>query len=127
MSNSKYQEAKDNIVNTLARQIDYKTYKNLYSKDFDTLQELVDKATPKNPILSKAWKVKMTAKEMFEELGFYITIYNDGEIIIWTNRDIDCKISFYEHDKEYGVFGCCYINLEIHNAITAQMKELGWI
>ena len=115
---SKYQEAKDNIVNTLARQIDYKTYKNLYSEDFDTLQELVDKATPKNQILSKAWKVKMTAKEMFEELGFYITIYNDGEIIIWTNRDIDCKISFYEHDKEYGVFGCCYINLEIHNAIT---------
>ncbi|MGZ0065944.1 DUF551 domain-containing protein [Thomasclavelia ramosa] len=45
MSNSKYQEAKDNIVNTLARQIDYKTYKNLYSKDFDTLQELVDKTT----------------------------------------------------------------------------------
>lgn len=47
---SKYQEAKDNIVNTLARQIDYKTYKNLYSKDFDTLQELVDKATPKKPV-----------------------------------------------------------------------------
>lgn len=45
MSNSKYQEAKDNIVNTLARQIDYKTYKNLYSKDFDILQELVDKTT----------------------------------------------------------------------------------
>ena len=49
MSNSKYQEAKDNIVNTLARQID-KTYKNLYSKDFDILQELVDKATPKKPV-----------------------------------------------------------------------------
>mgnify|MGYP000027400439 FL=1 len=69
----------------------------------------------------------MGAKEMFEELGFYTTIYNDGEIIIWTNRNIDCKISFYEHDKEYGVFGYCYINLEIHNAITAQMKELEWI
>ena len=50
MSNSKYQEAKDNIVNTLARPIDYKTYKNLYSKDFDILQELVDKATPKKPV-----------------------------------------------------------------------------
>lgn len=50
MSDSKYQDAKDNIVNTLARQIDYKTYKNLYSKDFDTLQELVDKATPKKII-----------------------------------------------------------------------------
>ena len=69
----------------------------------------------------------MTAKEMFEELGFYTTIYNDGEIIKWTNRDIDCKISFYKHDREYGVFGYCYINLEIHNAIVAQMKELGWI
>lgn len=68
-----------------------------------------------------------TIEEMFEELGFYTTIYNDGEIIIWTNRDIDCKISFYEHDKEYGVFGYCYINLEIHNAITMQLKELGWI
>lgn len=50
MSDSKYQVAKDNIINTLARQIDYKTYKNLYSKDFDTLQKLVDKATPKKII-----------------------------------------------------------------------------
>lgn len=46
MSNSKYQEAKSNIVNTLVRQIGYEAYKNLYSEDFDTLQELVDKAVP---------------------------------------------------------------------------------
>ena len=43
---NKYQEAKDTIINTLARHIGYKLYKNLYSEDFDTLQELVDKATP---------------------------------------------------------------------------------
>ena len=49
MSDSKYQEAKDNIINTLARHIGYKLYKNLYSEDFDTLQELVDKAVPKKP------------------------------------------------------------------------------
>ena len=42
---SKYQEAKSNIVNTLVRQIGYEAYKNLYSEDFDTLQELVDKTT----------------------------------------------------------------------------------
>lgn len=47
---SKYQEAKSNIVNTLVRQIGYEAYKNLYSEDFDTLQELVDKATPKKPV-----------------------------------------------------------------------------
>ena len=45
MSNSKYQEAKSNIVNTLVRHIGYEAYQNLYSKDFDTLQELVDKTT----------------------------------------------------------------------------------
>ena len=39
MSDSKYQEAKSNIVNTLVRQIGYEAYKNLYSEDFDTLQE----------------------------------------------------------------------------------------
>ena len=50
MSDSKYQEAKSNIVNTLVRQIGYEAYKNLYSEDFDTLQELVDKATPKKPV-----------------------------------------------------------------------------
>ena len=42
---SKYQEAKSNIVNTLVRQIGYEAYKNLYSEDLDTLQELVDKTT----------------------------------------------------------------------------------
>ena len=130
MINSKYQEALDRLLND-----EYDFPHDFYEedkatameRDINTLQELVDEATPKNPILSKAWKVKMTAKEMFEELGFYTTIYNNGEIIIWTNRNIDCKISFYGHDKEYGVFGCCYINLEIHNAITTQLKELGWI
>lgn len=49
---NKYQVAKSNIVNTLVRQIGYEAYKNLYSEDFDTLQELVDKTTPKKPIIS---------------------------------------------------------------------------
>ena len=44
---NKYQEAKSNIINTLTRQVGYKAYKNLYEKDLETLQELVDKATPK--------------------------------------------------------------------------------
>lgn len=130
MSNSKYQEALDRVKEIyiyLCDEFNLKKSAVKMNDDIEVLQELVDKATPKNPILVTHGKVKMTAKEMFEELGFYATIYNDGEIIIWTNRDIDCKISFYEHDKEYGVFGYCYINLEIHNAITMQLKELGGI
>lgn len=68
MSNSKYQEAKSNIVNTLVRQIGYEAYKNLYSEDFDTLQELVDKATPKRPILNKIWEDE-DAKNIYDEYG----------------------------------------------------------
>lgn len=68
MSNSKYQEAKSNIVNTLVRQIGYEAYKNLYSEDFDTLQELVDKATPKHPILNKIWEDEDT-KTIYDECG----------------------------------------------------------
>ena len=93
---------------------------NYYTKNCNSHDDIVN-------TIEEIYEAELSAKEMFEELGFYTTIYNDGEIIIWTNRDIDCKISFYEHDKEYGVFGYCYINLEIHNAITAQLKELGWI
>ena len=59
MINSKYQEAKSNIVNTLVRQIGYEAYKNLYSEDFDTLQELVDKATPKKIRYENAPKPSM--------------------------------------------------------------------
>lgn len=68
MSNSKYQEAKSNIVNTLVRQIGYEAYKNLYSEDFDNLQELVDKATPKRPILNKIWEDEDT-KNIYDEYG----------------------------------------------------------
>lgn len=93
---------------------------NYYTNNCNSHDDIVN-------TIEEIYEAELSAKEMFEELGFYTTIYNDGEIIIWTNRDIDCKISFYEHDKEYGVFGCCYINLEIHNAITTQLKELGWI
>lgn len=74
MSNSKYQEAKDNIVNTLARQIDYKTYKNLYSKDFDTLQELVDKATPKKPI-----QIRCEPEEKWDKEEVFYNCPNCGE------------------------------------------------
>ena len=86
---------------------------NYYTNNCNSHDDIVN-------TIEEIYEAKLSAKEMFEELGFYTTIYNDGEIIIWTNRDIDCN-------KEYGVFGYCYINLEIHNAITMQLKELGWI
>lgn len=97
MNNSKYQEAKDNIVNTLARQIDYKTYKNLYSKDFDTLQELVDKATPKRPILNKIWEDEDT-KNIYDECG------RINELLCVCPNCGESAIYDFEYNKR---FKCC--------------------
>lgn len=83
---SKYQEAKDNIVNTLARQIDYKTYKNLYSEDFDTLQELVDKATPKKPV-----RVCCEPEEEWDKEEEFYNCPNCGEPLPY-NFDYDYPI-----------------------------------
>lgn len=123
MSNSKYQEAKSNIVNTLVRQIGYEAYKNLYSEDFDTLQELVDKATPKNPILVTHGKVKMTAKDMFEELGFEYKKYNEDFAYEYIENGKTNFVHFITERQTYCT-NVYHVSLQLHNAITAQMKEL---
>ena len=94
---SKYQEAKDNIVNTLARQIDYKTYKNLYSEDFDTLQELVDKATPRIPSLNKTWEDEDT-KNIYDECG------RINELLCVCPNCDESAIYDFEYNKR---FKCC--------------------
>lgn len=45
-------------------------YKEIETFVVDFINNEVDEATPKNPILVTHGKVKMTAKEMFEELVF---------------------------------------------------------
>lgn len=122
---NKYQEALDNLVKVSCpkkvscTECDINIICNCIAKEYvDTLQELINKA-----IKDK----KLRAKEMFENLGFYKRVHNNGNIIEWRHKEIHFMISFYKHDKDYAVFGYCYINLEIHKAIHQQCKELGWI
>lgn len=103
MSNSKYQEAKDNIVNTLARQIDYKTYKNLYSKDFDTLQELVDKATPKKPVRvccepEEEWDKEEQLKRVIDKAK---ELSDSNDELERTIHSLDCELSDVYNPKPY--------------------------
>lgn len=67
----------------------------------------------------------MTAKEMFEELGF---TFRTGLIgyILYEDKKIGTYICFCEHDRKYfsKVIGT---DTKLHQAITKQMKELGWI
>ena len=82
----------------------------------------------------------MTAKEMFEALGYKQTTNNDDliEYTDYSNGDGDYKyISFVRAWKEYEVGFYDYYNtkttltswcsIEEHEAITKQMEELGWI
>lgn len=64
----------------------------------------------------------MTAKEMFEELGYEAE--SDDEIIHYKN-DLD-NVMFYIDHEEYtnDVF---YVDSKLHKAITQQMSELGWL
>lgn len=76
----------------------------------------------------------MTAKEMFEELG-YTCEKSNGEVISYRYYT-ENKIS-YIHDIDFLLdvekyctiehLGEVYISVELHKAITKQMEELGWL
>lgn len=82
----------------------------------------------------------MTAKEMFEELGYEQT-RNSNNLIEYkdfSHGDGDYKyVIFYHIFKEYevGYFDGyqtktaepTVVSIKEHEAITKQMKELGWI
>lgn len=87
----------------------------------------------------------MSAKEMFEALGFQEINTGNRNWLIRFNKVVrindddykDVNISFWISDKFYectdwangpdlDIWGS-HINSELHQAITQQMKELGWI
>lgn len=68
---SKYQEALDRVKGTYKVICDEFNLKDLAIKmneDVEVLQELVDKATPRNPSLSKTWEDEDT-KTIYDEYG----------------------------------------------------------
>lgn len=125
MSDSKYQEALDRLCEN-----DYFDEKGncnceLIVMDRILLQELVDKATPKNPILVTHGKVKMTAKEMFEELGWK-KVYESQCSIIYERGFRTCSF-IKKNEKEVAVDSSGHISMNMLKAINQQCKELGWI
>ena len=75
------------------------------------------------------------AERMFEELGYGLT-REDGNYLVYVRNDnFNWVISFNLRDKKYnleltnyfGDFQKFIISYKLHEAITQQMKELGWI
>jgi hypothetical protein len=81
----------------------------------------------------------MTAKEMFEALGWVLGEMKDeyrDDIVYYQKKQGSATydLDFYFEDKTYYSYGFakghninCPLNVDEHKAITQQMKELGWI
>jgi len=63
----------------------------------------------------------MTAQEMFEKFN----CYEDEKYIVYRNNRY--SITFDKVNKEYWHSEETSITVDEHQAITQQMKELGWI
>lgn len=73
----------------------------------------------------------MSAKEMFKELG-YIKFEFESEIVYkFIYKDICIiRVSFDKFIRTYSINKrnqTVSVGIELHKAITKQMKELGWI
>ena len=122
MSNSKYREALDRLCENNYFDENGNCNCELIVMDRILLQELVDKATPKNPILVTHGKIKMTAKEMFEELGY--TYYKSDNMILYEISEINYFLFSPNKEITVGDYG---IDVATLKAINQQCKELGWI
>lgn len=77
-----------------------------------------------------------TAKEMFEELGYgyhFDEFYNKISYRKYLGF-IGLNVDFYLKDKDYVAYKDTVhmvvthnVGIKLHQAITQQMKELGWI
>ena len=120
---NKYQEALDTLRSIQVYKYatkefyDYQVdYEN--SEEIKTLQELVDKV-----------ESKTTAKEMFEKIGYELSVYHvtdDGKDDYIINYHKDTQFIIFSYlNKGYRTMGV--ITIELHLAIAQQIKELGWL
>lgn len=68
----------------------------------------------------------MNAKEMFKELGFKYKKYGTGFAYEY---EVERGIKFVHFDLVSMHTYCTniyHVDIKLHNAITMQMKELGW-
>lgn len=100
MSNSKYQEALDRtkeIYEVICDELKSKELTSKTNEDVEVLQELVDKATPKRPILNKIWEDEDT-KNIYDEYG------RINEMLCVCPNCGESDIYDFEYNKR---FKCC--------------------
>lgn len=68
----------------------------------------------------------MTAREMFEELGYECSKYYDRNIMIQYYDEEENQIEFWIMEQEFSASNFS-LTVDEFKAIQKQMEELGWI
>ena len=66
----------------------------------------------------------MTAKEMFEELGFELRMERNDHLYYYSDY---CIVNIYPLAKTFGVHTNMVIESDLILALYQQSKELGWV
>lgn len=69
----------------------------------------------------------MTAKEMFEELGYNQVLYQNGNQISYEKDDEEINYFVFNKKEEKIGIGLYFLTPKHLKAIYKQMEELGWI
>ena len=72
----------------------------------------------------------MTAREMFEELGYECSKYYDRNQMIEYRKEDSTSVLFWIKERKFSVSEYCEpkdITVDEFKAIQKQMEELGWI
>lgn len=68
----------------------------------------------------------MSVKEMFEELGFEYKRYRKGFAYEYDKGNKIMYVHFNLSTQTYCT-NIYHVEIKLHNAITTQLKELGWL
>lgn len=67
-----------------------------------------------------------SGKEMFEDLGFYYKKYDENFAYECIENGKTNFVHFIMEHQSYCT-NVYHVSLQLHNAITTQMKEQGWL
>lgn len=67
----------------------------------------------------------MKAKEMFGDLGYKV-VFDTETSLIYEMTGFKSQVIFHHFSRKYSLYALSS-SVKLHQAITQQMKELGWI
>lgn len=70
-----------------------------------------------------------SAKELFKELGYERDDSYADRIVYYDSCGYGAIFNLVSREYVFGIKPpyCCFVDIELHKAITKQMEELGWL